>query len=117
MLRMTLMELAAFALPFLLYFIWRNSRWSTDAADNDRPAFPIVPVAAAGLVVSLIVLTILVFLDDSSSGDGVYIPPHIEDGQIIPGRFEPADPAELEPTGEPGTTDEDDPAEEADTPQ
>lgn len=111
MLRMTLLELAAFALPFLMYFLWRNSRWSADDADNDQPAFPIVQVAAAGLVVSLIVLTVLVFLDDSSSGDGIYIPPHIEDGQVVPGRFEPADPAV------PDRNAEDEPVEEADTPQ
>jgi len=92
MLRMTLLELAAFAFPFLMYLFWRNTRWSADQADNDQPAFPIVQVAAAGLVAAMLMLTVLVMLDDSSTGDGVYIPPRIEDGQVVPGRFEVAEP-------------------------
>jgi hypothetical protein len=116
MLRMTLLELAAFAFPFLMYLLWRNSRWSADYADNDQPAFPIVQVAAAGLVAALLMLTAVVLLGDSTSGDGVYYPPHIEDGQIVPGRFEPADPEEVVPEN-PDASDEGGPSEEDDSPQ
>jgi hypothetical protein len=44
-------------------------------------------LAGAGISLLIVTLLALVFLDDGGSPGETYIPPHLEDGKLIPGRM------------------------------
>jgi hypothetical protein len=85
MLRVILFNLLLFAVPFAGYaaYVWLRRRAVVGGVFDDAP---IVWLAAAGLV--LVIAGFAVFgVISGSEPDGVYVPPYMEDGRIVPGRI------------------------------
>ena len=76
-----LAEVFLFALPFLAYILWRRSNPSIE------PGSGLVLAAALGLVCAL--AGMLWYGFSRSLEAGVYVPPHMEDGRLVPGRTLP----------------------------
>ncbi len=90
MLRLILIEAVLFALPFALWFGWRAIMMRKRGS---APRTPRAALVAAGGV--LMVAGLLVFAQGGGGGRGetVYIPAHVVDGRVVPGRFVPIDEA------------------------
>ncbi len=88
--RILLHYLLPLLLPILLYFLWiwvarlKNTD-GTPPEWRDGPWFWLI-AAGCGLMIGGLVLT--AFLGDK--GEGVYQPPHVEDGKVVPGRVVPS---------------------------
>ena len=85
MVRITIIEILSFLLPFGLFFLWRTVSTSEAAA---RPA-PVLRLAAAGAATAVVVMIGLVLLDSARGGHegDQYVPPRLVDGEIQPGYF------------------------------
>lgn len=85
MVRITIIEILSFLLPFGLFFIWRTVSTSGAAA---KPA-PILRLAAAGAATAVVVMIGLVLLDSARGGHegDQYVPSRLVDGEIQPGYF------------------------------
>ncbi|WP_297736881.1 DUF6111 family protein [uncultured Maricaulis sp.] len=100
MIRITLIEIASFLLPFALFMIWQ--RLSSGRPDAGR--LPTLRLAAAGAGLAVIMMLVLVVFDASRAGHAGerYVPPQNIDGRIVPGHFVPAEEDEtagdIEPT-------------------
>lgn len=93
MMRIALIELILFSLPFLIYFTYRALL--ARLREESRGAFkawPMQILLIAGGTVTLLGFVFFAF-NSGEGGDTVYIPAHIEDGKVISGRFIPADEA------------------------
>ena len=90
MLREFLTLVVPLLLPTALYLVWlRATRWSQAASDAVAwRSLPWVWLAATGAALTALVLFV-VTVHFGSSTPGVYVPPHVENGQIIPGHIEP----------------------------
>lgn len=76
-----------FLLPFAIYGIyWRMVGRKQEGADTR--VHPWTMLIAAGLVLVAISF-VLWSLPKENTRDGVYVPPHLENGQVVPGRVEP----------------------------
>jgi hypothetical protein len=76
MLRLT--ELALFVVPLIIYAVWRAT-----AATGGPPARALI---AAGIAMALLAAALFWFATAERMEAGqVYVPPHLEGGQIIPG--------------------------------
>jgi hypothetical protein len=88
MLRAWLQVALPFVAPFAVYFVWR-------LLVVRRPDFlertPWYLLTLAGVALAAASLVSLAFLTGSPP-EGVYVPPHMKDGEIVPGRFAPATP-------------------------
>ncbi|WP_306016925.1 hypothetical protein [Oceanicaulis sp. MMSF_3324] len=92
MTRIFLLMLAAFALPYIV------ARILSAAGVIKKPLSAILGIVL-GLGAAMVMLVVIVLVEtDSSSRDGAYQPPRLEDGEIRPGQFEDRDPP---PTEEP----------------
>lgn len=86
--RVFLLNVALFALPFLLYMAWiklvKNQTIPVGKEWNDAPLMWLVSAGAVLFFVGLLMTRYL------SVGDieGGYVPPHVIDGQIVPGTQE-----------------------------
>jgi hypothetical protein len=93
MLRLVLIEAILFLIPFALYFGWRaildRREAETGGRFDERPWQMLI---IAGGVLAIAGLAVF-GLTSGRRGDTVYIPAHIEDGRVVPGRFLPADEA------------------------
>lgn len=90
MVRVFVLMLAAFALPYVI------ARILMGAGVLKQPITAVLGIVM-GLGAALVMLFIIVLVDaDSSSRDGAYQPPRLEDGQIRPGQFEDRDPPPLD---------------------
>jgi hypothetical protein len=75
-------------LPFVLYFLWvaierrRKAAGGWEARDT-----PWIWLSMTGLVL-LIVSLLGAGLFIGSEPGGTYVPPHVEDGKVVPGRVE-----------------------------
>ena len=106
MLRLLLIEAILFLIPFALYFLWRTflerKEEATHGRFNERP-WQILIVAGGLLVAAGLVFFALT---SGRRGDTVYIPAHIENGQVVPGRFisreEAGDLATMDPKSRTG---------------
>jgi uncharacterized protein DUF6111 len=89
MIRITILEIASFLLPFALFLIWR--RLSNRAPEAGQ--MPTLRLAAAGAALAIVVMVVLVIIDSNKAGhEGErYVPPQNIDGRIIPGHFVPID--------------------------
>lgn len=80
--------LILFLLPFVLYGVWiliaRRRALGHENEPNWRDA-PLVWLTAAGVVLMLSALFANAILTGEPKG-GVYVPPHVEDGQVVPGQ-------------------------------
>ncbi len=85
MIRRILMEFLLFLLPFALYWVyWRLIGRS--AAEGSAKAHPWVLLTATGLV--LVALSFVWWsISEGASPDGVYVPAHMENGDVVPGEF------------------------------
>ena len=75
-------------LPFVLYFLWtfierrRKAAGGWEAMDT-----PWIWLSMTGLVLLIVSLLGTGLLIGSEPG-GTYVPPHVEDGKVVPGRVE-----------------------------
>ena len=86
MLRNILYHLVPFLLPFIAYGMYL---YATRKAREKGQAFDEAPwfwLFAAGLML-LVVSLIAVWLFTGNPADGVYTAPHVENGKIMPGKF------------------------------
>lgn len=86
MTRIFLLMLAAFALPYV------SARILSAVGVIKQPVSAILGIVL-GLGAAMVMLLVIVLVEtDSSSRDGAYQPPRLEDGEIRPGQFEDRDP-------------------------
>ena len=86
MTRIFLLMLAAFALPYVAARI-------LSAVDVIKQPVSAILGIVLGLGAAMVMLLVIVLVEtDSSSRDGAYQPPRLEDGEIRPGQFEDRDP-------------------------
>ena len=93
MLRIFFTIVLPLVLPTLLYLLWlRIARWVRQERRPDErdgwAALPWVWLAATGAVL-LAATLFVVTVNFGTPASGVYVPPHSENGRIIPGHFEP----------------------------
>jgi hypothetical protein len=87
MVRQVLVELALFLSPFAVYAAILAFRGREVASGEEWRAAPLAWLAVGGLVLVAIGLAVLAILNDES-GQGRYIPAHIDNGTLVPGHFE-----------------------------
>ncbi|GEM_PF-647186 len=93
MIRLTLIGLVLFCLPFAIYFVYRGLLLRLKIESRGRfDERPMQALILAGGALTLAGLAVFAFTS-GERGDTVYIPAHIEDGQVVRGRFVPADEA------------------------
>ncbi|MAK63236.1 MAG: hypothetical protein CMF75_00600 [Maricaulis sp.] len=97
MIRITLIEIASFLLPFLLFFVWR---WQTQS-DVKLTATPALKLGLAGALLALLVMILLVALESVRGGHAgdQYVPPRLENGRVVPGHFV-SEPEAADETGD-----------------
>lgn len=79
-------------LPTVAYLIWlRTMHWSEPGGAVTWHKLPWVWLALSGVALAAIVLAV-VTVGFGTTTPGVYVPPHIEKGRIVPGHVEPAKP-------------------------
>lgn len=83
--RIALTILLPILLPFIIFILWRAlglgksvPRWFED--------LPWVTLLASGIILAGLTLTTWTLLDRAPAGTE-YVPPHVEDGKIVPGGF------------------------------
>lgn len=119
MLRLTVLELSLFLLPFALFGLWRLGV-SAVGGGEARPT-PVLPLSIVGLVLAVAGFILLVTFGEQEGADPTrrYVPPRLEGDHIERGEFTDQEtvrgqPGENErPFGEPsdhsdGRGDEDD---------
>lgn len=81
--RFFLQYLLPLLLPLLIYvgFVWL-SRGRSQAWLEDTPWVPLLGAGAVLTALSLIGWSLL----SGASTDALYVPPHMEDGELVPGR-------------------------------
>jgi 4-amino-4-deoxy-L-arabinose transferase-like glycosyltransferase len=86
MLRVLLEPALLFALPFAVYILYMSVRqrypFTVEAWSHSRVA----TLALAGLAVA--VLGVIVLGVFAPREQGAYVPAHVENGRLVPGRFE-----------------------------
>jgi hypothetical protein len=92
MIRITIIEIASFFLPFLIFFIWR---WQSNS-EHPIEATPTLRLAAIGAGLSILVMVSLVLLESGRGGhEGeLYVPSRVVDGRVVPGYFVPVEAAQ-----------------------
>ena len=91
MLRITLIEIMLFLAPFAAYFIWRAVR--RPRVVGEEPPAPYQMLALTGATLAVLAMVAFALISaQSNSGEGVFVPPSLEDGGISPGRIEPQEP-------------------------
>ena len=105
MLRFFIALAVVFALPFIAYSLWRMVNALPNSKGEAAAPAPTQWLALAGAVLALITVAVLTIAGPvDTARDGVYQPPRIEDGRIVPGRFdrgEDEDDAGVEPRPRP----------------
>ena len=87
MIRRLLFDVVLFLLPFFLYGIYWRAIGLSASLRKER-VHPWTFLTAAGLM--LVILSFVWWgLSGGESTTGVYIPPHLEDGEVVPGQFVP----------------------------
>ncbi len=71
-------------LPTALYLVWRLWLGRTVTVSSTW-----VWLLVAGLALSSLTL-IFLSVDFGAPREGVYVPPHVENGRVVPGNIEPA---------------------------
>lgn len=87
MARIVLLYVIAFMLPFAAYFLWlRWERWRSELPPEKRP-LPWIPLASVGVAL-IILLTLSEAFLRGDEASGRYVPAHMQDGRLVPGRVE-----------------------------
>ena len=77
-------------LPTVLYLLWLQAvRWSQAGGAVSWRALPWVWLGVTGVALTALVLFV-VTVHFGSSVSGIYVPPHVENGQVVPGHIQPA---------------------------
>jgi hypothetical protein len=84
-----------FLLPVLTYaaWVWYRTRYVAQHG-GEAPRFEKGPwplLLFAGAVLALGALGISAAFQGNSPDEGVYVPPHVKDGRVIPGHIAPRD--------------------------
>jgi hypothetical protein len=78
-------------LPTVLYLVWlRAMRWQAGGAISWR-GLPWLWLGLSGVGLTALVLFVVTVHFGTAAG-GVYVPPHLENGRIVPGHIQPARP-------------------------
>jgi hypothetical protein len=87
MIRVLVINLLLFLLPFLLYAAWR---WLVRGERNGRQMVSDAPLfVLMGLGLTLVAIGLFTLASYEETGiEGRYVPPAIKDGRIEPGHFE-----------------------------
>ena len=92
MLRELLTLVVPLLLPTLLYLLWlRAARWSEVGGAVAWQKLPWVWLAVTGVALTALVLFV-VTVGFGTATPGIYVPPRVENGWIVPGHIEPAKP-------------------------
>ena len=79
-------DLLLFLLPFALYAIFL--RLEKRDAEAPQRAYPWAALFVSGL--ALVAASFIYWgITEGSGQQGVYVPPHVENGRVVPGRIEP----------------------------
>ncbi len=89
------LPLLLMAIPVIVFMAWRSLL-------RDRHVGPASSEVALmiGALAGAMLLAVVILVRESGEDypdDVVWIPPHLEDGEVIPGRFAPRDAADDEP--------------------
>ena len=85
MIRRIVYDLLLFLLPFALYGLY----WRVSGAERGARSHPWTLLFIAGLLL-VIASFVLWGLTDGESRDGIYVPPHVVNGEVVPGHVEPS---------------------------
>jgi hypothetical protein len=93
MTRVFLTVVVPLLLPTVIYLLWLVSfgRGRSSGGAMAWQGLPWVWLGLAGFVLAAAALFVLV--GRSGPQTGTYVPPHFEDGRVVPGHMEPATPA------------------------
>ena len=83
--RLLLTIIVPLLLPTAVYLIWLRAAGTDGGNERTWLWLGVAGVALAALVVGVLTLS-------GGGVDGVYVPPHMEDGRLVPGRIVPAGP-------------------------
>ncbi|HXC30485.1 MAG TPA: DUF6111 family protein [Stellaceae bacterium] len=76
-------------LPTVVYLLWlRTARWSAVGHPVAWHKLPWVWLALSGVMLTAAVL-VVVTVGFGTAMPGIYVPPQIENGQIVPGHIKP----------------------------
>jgi hypothetical protein len=79
-------------LPTVLYLVWlRAARWPEAGGTVAWHRLPWVWLAVTGVALTAVVLFV-VTVGFGTETSGIYVPPRVENGKIIPGHIEPVKP-------------------------
>jgi hypothetical protein len=87
MIRRFLYELLLFLLPFALYAAYLRVSRGENLEFSRKHPWPML--FASGLVLVVASFLYLGFVEDAGQR-GTYVPPHVENGRVVPGHVEPA---------------------------
>jgi hypothetical protein len=89
MLRELLTVAVPLLLPTVLYLVWlRMVRWSTTGGAIAWRRVPWLWLAGGGVALMALALYV-VNVHFGTRASGIYVPPHQENGRIVPGHLEP----------------------------
>lgn len=77
--------LVFFLVPFLLYLLWLAARWENPLVVDRWTRKVLVPLSLAGL--GCVLAGLLVVGLTAPRYEGGYLPAHVEDGRVVPGRM------------------------------
>lgn len=84
MARVAFVELLVFLLPFALFALWRVLVTRGGALLESTPWFALTMTGLAVVCLGFVVLALVERGEPPGSG---YVPPHMEDGRLVPGEF------------------------------
>jgi hypothetical protein len=90
MINRLLIELALVSTPFLLFLAYRaivGARRQAAGGVLDETPYQILFLAGSALSLIALVAVVLLGPDDAGHEGQIYIPPHMEDGQLVQGQF------------------------------
>ncbi|MEP0069400.1 DUF6111 family protein [Pyruvatibacter sp.] len=91
MLRIVLIQLLLFAIPFIVWALYvlmvQRRSLASGGAFNDAPIAWLLGAGTAMVAAGLVYLAVF---SGTPAGEGQYVPPRLENGQIVPGHIEPA---------------------------
>jgi hypothetical protein len=88
MIRRVVFELLLFLLPFALYAVYLRL-WKYDSENPPHP-HPWAGLFVAGLAMVAASFIFWGVTEESAGQRGTYVPPHVENGRVVPGRVEQA---------------------------
>ncbi len=82
--RIAFLELLAFLLPFAAWVAWRLLVTRAGRLLESTPWFAL---AVAGLLLVCASFLLLVWIEPGAPPGAAYVPPHLEDGRLVPGAY------------------------------